>query len=109
MTSNTEGLRLALALDVGGLGLEHLADLPLQLGSVLVAVYVLGVLGGGRHDLVLLADDRQRAIAFALEATTVSHHSAHLRPPVWWCRQGIPWACMVYTGARGPVKGWGGE
>ena len=42
-----------------------------------VAVGGGGVLCGGVEDLVLLADDRQRALVVALKATAVGNHACH--------------------------------
>ena len=51
---------------VVGLRLEHRPDLRAQLGRVCVAVHRFGVLGRGGDYLVLIADDRERAVGIAL-------------------------------------------
>jgi hypothetical protein len=55
----------------------ELADLLAELGAVLVAVHRDGVLGRGADDLLLLADDRQRAVRIAREPAAVGHHACH--------------------------------
>src|SRR5919198_1343724 len=70
------------------------------------------MLGGRANDLVLLADDRQRAIRVARPATAVSHHPRHAEPP-WSSRSFLanraastPWTdclpCRVSLRAMAP-------
>src|SRR3712207_5747494 len=76
------GRRLLLGARLVGvlLGrLEEPAHLLAQLRRVLVPVHRDGMLGGRARDLVLLADDRQRAVAVAGKAAAVGHHSRHAR------------------------------
>src|SRR4051812_21772390 len=71
---------------------EELTDLLTHLRRVLVAVHRGAVLGGRANDLLLLADDRQRAVRLARETTAVSHHARHGEPP-WSSRLSRPgWA-----------------
>src|SRR2546423_976773 len=74
------GHRLLLAaLRLVRLGrLEELARLLTQLGRVLVAVHRYGVLRRSLDNLLLLADDRQRAVRLARPATAVRHDSSHV-------------------------------
>src|SRR6478735_2614961 len=61
-----------------GLGrLKEPAKLLAQFGGVLVSVHRGGVLGGRANDLLLLADDRQRAVRVARPTTTIGHHPRH--------------------------------
>ena len=58
-------------------GLEHAAQLFIQLCTRLVAMDRHCVLSGGEEDLVLFPDDRQRTVRVTRESTTVSNYSAH--------------------------------
>src|SRR2546423_12341479 len=62
-------LGLACARLVALLWLEELADLTAHLLAVLVSVHRCRVLSGCADDLLLLADDRQRAVRLARPAT----------------------------------------
>src|SRR5438552_11089918 len=70
-------LLLTLALDVALLGLEELADLISQLGRVLVAVDRHRMVGRGGDHLILLANDRERAVRLARPAPAVCDLSSH--------------------------------
>ena len=70
-------LLLALAGREALLRLEHAANVLAKLGGVLVLVYRDRVLRGGLHNLILFADDRQRAIRLALETPAIGHLARH--------------------------------
>src|SRR5437764_8565409 len=75
------GLLLARLVRVLLGGLEELPRLLAELRRILVAVRVDRVLRCGLHDLVLLADDRERAVDVARPPAAVGHHSCHWSPP----------------------------
>lgn len=62
-------------------GLKEAADRLARLGVVWMPVHRDRVLRGGARDLVLLADNHQRAVALAGETATVGHHSGHCSFP----------------------------
>ncbi len=62
-------------------GLEEGLDLPPQLRCVLVPVDFHHVIDGDGQDLLLVTDDRQRAVHVARKPSAVRHHARHRFPP----------------------------